>query len=44
MERRIDIFFTEGISIKYSIIGKGGPIFVMHGGIQIVIKNLGIEA
>lgn len=32
MERRIEIFSTEGISIEYSIIGKGEPIFVMHGG------------
>jgi pimeloyl-ACP methyl ester carboxylesterase len=32
MERRIEIFSSEGISIEYSIIGKGEPIFVMHGG------------
>lgn len=32
MERRIDIFSTEGISIEYSMIGKGEPVFVMHGG------------
>ncbi|QOR64606.1 alpha/beta hydrolase [Cytobacillus suaedae] len=32
MERNISVFETEGISIEYSIIGNGEPIFVMHGG------------
>ncbi|USK57406.1 alpha/beta hydrolase [Cytobacillus solani] len=32
MERKIDIFSLENISIEYSIIGTGEPIFVMHGG------------
>ena len=32
MERKIEFFSTEGITIEYSIIGKGEPILVMHGG------------
>ena len=33
MERKIQVFLpTEGITIEYSIIGKGEPILVMHGG------------
>ena len=33
MERKIQVFLpTEGIIIEYSIIGKGEPILVMHGG------------
>ncbi|MFD4929526.1 alpha/beta fold hydrolase [Peribacillus butanolivorans] len=32
MERKIEVFSTEGITIEYSIIGKGEPILVMHGG------------
>ncbi|MEO4052616.1 alpha/beta hydrolase [Solibacillus sp. CAU 1738] len=32
MERKIEVFSSEGISIEYSIVGKGEPIFVMHGG------------
>ncbi|MDU1847743.1 MAG: alpha/beta hydrolase [Niallia nealsonii] len=32
MERKIEFFSTEGVTIEYSIIGKGEPILVMHGG------------
>jgi pimeloyl-ACP methyl ester carboxylesterase len=32
MERKIEVFSTDGMTIEYSIIGKGEPILVMHGG------------
>ncbi|BDH60234.1 hypothetical protein MTP04_03640 [Lysinibacillus sp. PLM2] len=32
MERKIDMFSAEGISIESSIIGEGEPILVLHGG------------
>ena len=44
MERRIEIFSSEGISIEYSIIGKGEPIFVMHGGHSNCNEEFGYRA
>lgn len=44
MERRIDIFSTEGISIEYSMIGKGEPVFVMHGGHSNCHEEFGYES
>ena len=32
VEKRIEVFSIDGISIEYSMIGEGEPIFVMHGG------------
>ncbi|MGG3560634.1 alpha/beta hydrolase [Neobacillus rhizosphaerae] len=44
MERRIEIFSSEGISIEYSIIGSGEPIFVMHGGHSDCNEEFGYKA
>src|SRR5690625_8028947 len=32
MERRIGNFYVDGLTLEYSIIGEGKPIFVLHGG------------
>ncbi len=32
MERRIEEFQIEGLTIEYSIFGEGEPILVLHGG------------
>ena len=43
MERKIELFSTEGITIEYSIIGKGEPILVMHGGHSNCNEELGYD-
>jgi pimeloyl-ACP methyl ester carboxylesterase len=44
MERSIEVFKSEDISIEYSIIGKGEPIFVMHGGHSNCNEELGYKS
>ncbi|WP_096274455.1 alpha/beta fold hydrolase [Paucisalibacillus globulus] len=44
MERKIQILSTEGLSMEYSIIGKGEPILVMHGGHSNCLEEFGYEA
>lgn len=44
MVRRIEIFSIEGVSIEYSIIGKGEPVLVMHGGHSNCNENFGFKA
>ncbi|MFT4417290.1 alpha/beta fold hydrolase [Fredinandcohnia humi] len=44
MERSINIFTTDGISIEYSVIGNGEPIFVMHGGHSNCNEEFGYKA
>ncbi|MFI2128697.1 alpha/beta fold hydrolase [Lysinibacillus fusiformis] len=44
MERKIEIFSIGGISIEYSIIGKGEPIFVLHGGHSNCREEFGYRA
>ncbi|MBE1556234.1 alpha/beta fold hydrolase [Sporosarcina limicola] len=44
MERRIEVFSSEGVSIEYSIIGKGEPILVMHGGHSNCNEEFGYKA
>ncbi|MEK3886859.1 alpha/beta fold hydrolase [Bacillus sp. FSL K6-3431] len=44
MKRRIEIFSSENISIEYSIIGKGEPIFIMHGGHSNCKEEFGYNA
>ncbi|KLT17958.1 alpha/beta fold hydrolase [Neobacillus vireti] len=44
MERIIKLFSFEGLSIEYSIIGKGEPIFVMHGGHSNCHEEFGYKA
>ncbi|MFJ5714584.1 alpha/beta fold hydrolase [Neobacillus sp. NPDC093127] len=44
MERIIKLFSCENISIEYSIIGKGEPIFVMHGGHSNCHEEFGYKA
>lgn len=43
MERKIKVFSTEGITIEYSIIGKGKPILVMHGGHSNCYEEFGYD-
>lgn len=44
MERKVDIFSFEGLSIEYSIMGSGKPIFVMHGGHSNCHEEFGYKA
>lgn len=44
MERIIETFSSEGISIEYSIIGEAVPIFVMHGGHSNCNEEFGYKA
>ncbi len=44
MERRIEMFTSKEISIEYSIIGKGEPVFIMHGGHSNCKEEFGYEA
>ncbi|TSI07871.1 alpha/beta fold hydrolase [Lysinibacillus sp. BW-2-10] len=43
MERKIEIFQCEGMSIEYSIIGKGEPILVLHGGHSNCYEEFGYK-
>ncbi|MCU4715896.1 alpha/beta hydrolase [Bacillus cereus] len=44
MGRKIENFSIRGISIEYSIIGKGEPIFVLHGGHSNCKEEFGYKA
>lgn len=44
MERKIATLATDGQSMEYSIIGKGEPILVMHGGHSNCLEEFGYEA
>jgi pimeloyl-ACP methyl ester carboxylesterase len=44
MERRTEIFSFEGISIEYSVVGRGEPILVMHGGHSNCYEEFGYKA
>ncbi|MGD6780950.1 alpha/beta fold hydrolase [Sutcliffiella horikoshii] len=44
MERRIEKFFSNGLTLEYSIIGEGEPIFVMHGGHSNCREEFGYKA
>ncbi|MFA1822664.1 alpha/beta fold hydrolase [Virgibacillus oceani] len=44
MERRIGKFYTHGATIEYSIVGKGEPILVFHGGHSNCKEEFGYEA
>ncbi|AJK88484.1 MULTISPECIES: alpha/beta fold hydrolase [Lysinibacillus] len=44
MERKIEILSIGGISIEYSIIGKGEPILVLHGGHSNCREEFGYSA
>jgi pimeloyl-ACP methyl ester carboxylesterase len=43
MERRIETFSIDGISIEYAIIGRGEPILVMHGGHSNCNEEFGLK-
>lgn len=43
MERIIRKYSTGGVTIEYSIIGKGEPIFVFHGGHSICHEEFGYK-
>ncbi|MFD1851420.1 alpha/beta fold hydrolase [Oceanobacillus bengalensis] len=44
MERRIEKFSINGLTIEYSIIGEGEPVFVMHGGHSNCNEEFGYKA
>jgi pimeloyl-ACP methyl ester carboxylesterase len=44
MERRIENYSIGGVTIEYSIIGEGEPIFVMHGGHSNCDEEFGYKA
>lgn len=43
MERKIDLVSLKGVSIEYSIMGKGEPILVMHGGHSNCQEEMGYQ-
>lgn len=44
MKRRIEKYSTNGLTLEYSIIGVGDPIFVMHGGHSNCREEFGYKA
>jgi pimeloyl-ACP methyl ester carboxylesterase len=44
MQRKIDLFSYNGKTVEYSIIGKGEPILVMHGGHSNCHEEFGYDA
>lgn len=44
MERSIEIFTSNGMSIEYSVVGEGEPILVMHGGHSNCREEFGYDA
>ncbi|MCM2677425.1 alpha/beta fold hydrolase [Alkalicoccobacillus plakortidis] len=44
MERRIETFCKNGLTLEYSIIGKGEPILIMHGGHSNCNEEFGYKA
>ncbi|KON90077.1 hydrolase [Sporosarcina globispora] len=44
MERRVELLSVDGASIEYSVIGKGEPIFVFHGGHSNCNEEFGYKA
>lgn len=44
MERRVELYSVEGITIEYSIIGEGEPVFVMHGGHSNCYEEFGYHS
>ena len=44
MDRRIEKFTTNGLTLEYSITGEGEPIFVMHGGHSNCNEEFGYKA
>ncbi|MCM3617715.1 alpha/beta hydrolase [Sutcliffiella horikoshii] len=44
MERRIEKLSINGLTLEYSIIGEGEPIFVMHGGHSNCKEEFGYKA
>ncbi|PMC34316.1 alpha/beta hydrolase [Bacillus sp. UMB0899] len=44
MERRIEAYTVDGLTIEYSIIGKGVPILVFHGGHSNCYEEFGYKA
>ncbi|KKK37430.1 hydrolase [Mesobacillus campisalis] len=44
MEKRIEVFTHNGLDMEYSIIGKGEPILVLHGGHSNCLEEFGYQA
>ncbi|WFA07050.1 alpha/beta hydrolase [Bacillus sp. HSf4] len=44
MDRTIDIFEIDGMTIEYSLLGKGAPILVMHGGHSNCQEEFGYQS
>lgn len=44
MGRRVEKYSVEGVTIEYSIIGEGEPIFVLHGGHSNCNEEFGYKA
>lgn len=44
MKRKVEIFTWNGMSIEYSIVGKGEPVLVMHGGHSNCKEEMGYRA
>ncbi|WP_174727221.1 alpha/beta fold hydrolase [Mesobacillus harenae] len=44
MDRIVDVFTVKGRSIEYSIVGKGDPVLVLHGGHSNCYEEFGYGA
>ena len=44
MERTIKKYSREGLTIEYSLVGKGEPILIFHGGHSNCIEEFGYKS
>ncbi|MDZ5472831.1 alpha/beta hydrolase [Bacillus sp. 31A1R] len=44
MERRVETYTIDGVTIEYSIMGKGEPVFILHGGHSNCYEEFGYRA
>ncbi|WP_053362320.1 alpha/beta hydrolase [Bacillus sp. FJAT-27251] len=44
MERKIEVFTSNGLDMEYSIVGEGEPILVLHGGHSNCAEEFGYQA
>lgn len=44
MERQVKLFKIDELTIEYSVIGKGDPVLIMHGGHSNCLEEFGYQA
>lgn len=43
MNRKVELFSAEGMTIEYSMIGKGEPVLIFHGGHSNCLEEFGYK-